>query len=626
MPTLLQRLQLLSAGPADATAAVLLLALPRASSDEIAPICLTLAATGAPGAVLGAVSNASKLHDGAQHELAQAIVLSESCLRAIVTAGVDATTSLVALLARRDRVDAPLLLARLVSIAPWQEARTNAAEAMLASLARLLGPAVNATSLSANLARRLDETLAEAVDRYPEHRCDAVLHALALLACGPGPRLNTILEDAGHPAMFALRHAVGRADRPELRRQLLRMLTAPALATVIQRNLHRTTGSRAHEDLLAGAHLLRAPARKRAMRAVDRPLRCVPTMTEALELSDDGQANLPLLIESLGLPTSKRLEHLADLIALESTLGRLRAVTALSRYEAEDARAALRPLTLDRSPWVARIAAHATLARAQRDNRSNTVAAGLLASPHPQVARRARWLLISSSALVFFEHWLELDQTELFAAAMAVAARERKAFVDKLSAGLNGGPRAARLIALTLATRLDLIGEVEQDVIVLAASSDPHVASAAVAALGYHESPRSSEAARVALRHVDARVRANAVESLARHDNAGALATMAALSEHRHNRLRANSVLALLRGNQPVGAQALRAMLADSDPMHRVSGIWVAGRAHALFARSDLRTLAERDGRIEIRKRAARTLRRIDHAARPLELTEALIA
>jgi HEAT repeat protein len=349
-------------------------------------------------------------------------------------------------------------------------------------------------------------------------------------------------------------------------------------------------------------------------------------MTDAMALSREGQANMPLLIESLGLQTSKRLEHLADLIAIESTLGRLRAAMTLSRYQAEDARAALRPLTLDRSPWVARLAAHAALAGAHRDDRIAAVAAGLLASPHPLVTRRARWLLSKTSSSLFFEHWLKLEQSERFAAARVVCAREMDAFVDELSAALNAGQRAERLSALTLASRLRLVSDLEQDIIVLAGSSDPHVASTAVAALGRHISPRASEAVRVALRHTDARVRANAVESLARHDAAGALATIAALADHRHNRLRGNAVLALVRSNQPVGAQALRAMLADSDPMHRVSGIWVVGRANATFARSDVRTLAERDGRIEIRKRAARTLRRIDHATRPLELTEAMHA
>jgi len=626
MPTLTERLQLLAAGPSDATAAVLLMALPRAASDERALMCSALAATGNPDAIVGAVTNASKLDHGNQHDIAQALALSEPCLRAVIKAGVEPANNLIALLALRDCADAVTLLARLVSIAPWQDARAAAADAMLASLARLLGPAINPAALPPSLTKRIDESIAEAVDRYREHRSDAVLHALALLARSPGQRLNAILTDAGHPAMFALRHAVARADRPELRQQLIRMLTTPALSPVIQRNLHRAVGPDAFDDVLEGAHLLRAPARKKAMRAVDRPIRCVPTMSEALQLSREAQSSLPMLIESLGLPTTKRLEHLADLVVLESTLGRLRAAAALSRYDADEARAALKPFAFDRSPWVARTAAHAALAGAHRMGNTNTVAAGLLISPHAAVARRARWLVSRSSVDAFFEHWLHLDATELIAAAMAVSQRDKHAFCQRLSTILNTAPREAKLTALMLARRLSLLNELELDIIVLAGATDSHIASAAVTTLGYAFGERSAQAIHVAMRHTDARVRANAVESLARHDDAGMIETLAALSDHRHNRLRANSVLALLRKRQPVGAHALRAMLADEDPMHRVSGIWVVNRAHASFARPDLRTIAERDSLIEVRKRAVGALRRIDHVDRRGSAMEAALA
>lgn len=612
MPTLSERLQLLAAGPVESTAIILTAALPRATPEEIAPICIALAATGVPDAVMRAVSLASKLDDAAQRELAQQIVITEPALRAVITAGDTVTSNLVGLLSMRECADAAPTLARLVSTAPWQAVREKAAEAMLSALAAQLGPTSNPALLPSAQARRIDESLAEAVDRYREHRSDAVLHALAIMARAPGQRVSAILEDSGHPAMFALRHAVARPDRLEIRRQMLRLLTTPALTSVIQRNLHNVTGPQAFDDMLSCAHLLRAPARKKAMRAVDRPMRCVPSMSESLSLSREGQACLPLLIESLGLPTPKRLEHLADLVAIESTLGRLRSVMALSRYEADDARSALRPLAFDRSPWVARLAANAAIAGAHRDGRAAIVAAGLANSPHTTIARRARWIASRANVAMFFEHWTRLEPTERVAAAMTVLAHEEPEFVRIMADVLNTGSRSERLLGITLVQRLQLIGELEQELIVLAGVTDSHIASAAVTALGTFHTERTQHAIRVALRHTDPRVRANAVEALARHDAAGTIETLAPLSDHRHNRVRANSVLALLRHHQPVGAVALRSMLGDDDPMHRVSGIWVAGRAGAGFAREDLRTLMERDTRMEIRKRAAQTLRRID--------------
>jgi hypothetical protein len=615
MPSLGERLQLLSSGPTQATAAILSVALPRARSDEQALICSSLAATGEPDAVKRAVAHASNIDDAAQTQVAQALTINEPALRAVLTAGAEVTTNLVSLLRRRQSSDSVHVLARILATAPWQETRALAAEAMLTSLSQALGPTANPAALAPGIARRIDETLAEAVDRYREHRCDAALHALALMSRAPGPRLSAILEESSHPAMFALRHAVARADRPELRQQLLRLIATPAMSHVIQRNMHRATGAAESDDVLAGAHLLRTPSRRKAMRAVDRPLRCVPTLSDALAMGREAQANLPLLIEALGLPTSKRLEHLADLMALASTLGRLRSAMALGRYDAAEARCALRPLAFDRSAWVARVATNAALSGMHRDSRAQATAADLLGSPHSSVARRARWLTSRSSAEAYFAHWNMLEHSEFHAAALAVIAREPDEFVEQLAHVLNTAPRAERILGLRLAQRMRLIGFVEQEVVVLAGMADVHIASAAITALGSHRSERTQQAIRVALRHTDPRVRANAVEAMARQDEAGTVETLAPLSDHRHNRLRANSVLALVRHHQPIGAHALRSMLSDDDPLHRVSGIWVAGRCAATFARSDLRNLVERDNRIEIRRRAALALRRID--ARP---------
>ncbi len=610
MPTLPERLHLLTAGPSDTTAAVLLLALPLVAPDELASICTALAETGVERAIVAAVAHASKLNDEARQTLADRLPLSEPSLRSIIAAGEETTAACATLLARRRHPDAAVMLARLVALAPWPSVRAPAAEAVLSRLSAALGPTLNAASLPASLARHLDEALAEAVDTYPDHRGDAVLHALALMARHPGAKLAAILADAGHPAMFALRHAVGRPERPELRRQLLRLIGTESLTPVIQRNLHRVSGSAAFDDLLSAAHLLRSPARKRLMRSVDRPMRCVPTMPEALAMSEASQSSLPTLIEALGLPTSRRIEHLADLVAVPSTLGRIRAVMALNRFEPEQVVGALKPLTLDRSPWVARCAANAALRGLACDQQNADIAAGLLASPHAAVVKRARTVLSRCSASLFFTHWLDLEPAERMSAAMAVIASDERNFLRLLSAALDTGGRAQRIAAIALAHRLRLSAHVENELIVLAGGNDPHIASAAVSALGEHDGVRSREAVRVALRHADVRVRANAVEALARQDHAGAIETMAALSEHRHNRLRANSVLGLLRRRQPLGAHALRAMLADADPMHRVSGIWVTMRTGSAFAKGDLRMLAERDARLEVRRRAATALRR----------------
>ncbi len=133
-----------------------------------------------------------------------------------------------------------------------------------------------------------------------------------------------------------------------------------------------------------------------------------------------------------------------------------------------------------------------------------------------------------------------------------------------------------------------------------------------MAALGDGGSSRRSGAVRRALGHADQRVRANAVEALVRIDGRPG-AHLEALAASRENRLRANAVRGLLAGRAPGGVRALRRMLADTDPRHRVSGVWVARRTRARPVVDDLRGLADGDRFTEIRARASAAVRLIDH-------------
>ncbi|MHC4128815.1 MAG: HEAT repeat domain-containing protein [Planctomycetota bacterium] len=138
------------------------------------------------------------------------------------------------------------------------------------------------------------------------------------------------------------------------------------------------------------------------------------------------------------------------------------------------------------------------------------------------------------------------------------------------------------------------------------------MASASVAALGDGGSSRRSSAVRKALGHGDQRVRANAVEALVRIDRRPG-AHLGALAASRENRLRANAVRGLLAGRAPGGVKALRRMLTDTDPRHRVSGVWVARRSRARPVIPDLRRLADDDRFTEIRARASAAVRFLDH-------------
>ncbi len=122
------------------------------------------------------------------------------------------------------------------------------------------------------------------------------------------------------------------------------------------------------------------------------------------------------------------------------------------------------------------------------------------------------------------------------------------------------------------------------------ASADPRLRATAVSALsdGPMLAASSRDAERVieeCLHDADTRVRANAVEAVAkrvRHSPSAsdhALLTLLELKDDGAHRARANALRGLLEtaAGEP-SLDGVRAMLADERPMHRLAGVWLAGR------------------------------------------------
>ena len=174
------------------------------------------------------------------------------------------------------------------------------------------------------------------------------------------------------------------------------------------------------------------------------------------------------------------------------------------------------------------------------------------------------------------------------------------------------GDRAQKLAAIALLGRLRWSTALEHELIAQSASDDTHVASAAVTALRDVRSTHSVGAIRKALGHDDARVRANAIESLTRLDRR-AIELVAPMVTTRDNRPRANAVRALLDVLHTKALPQLRTMLADPDPLHRISGVWVARRTRALGVADQLQQLAKQDRFPEVRSRADAAARFIAH-------------
>ena len=464
--------------------------------------------------------------------------------------------------------------------------------------------------------RRMDDRTAAMIDvavatavSNADRRLDELFLSAAVLAARPGRRLRGLLDDPRHAVHFSIRRVVQRVDHPLVRYNLLRWLTTDPLREAAARSLHRVRGTREYRDLLECGHLLLQPFRRRAMRRIDRPTHCLPDLKTATTLPADAQVDLVRYVRAMPTGGVVRRERLADCASLGSPTARLNALLGLLGDDGDQATQLVEAMTTDTDEAVASLAA-GRLLDAQQPPRPELLRA-LEASAHPQIASRATVVAAGAGVDAFFERWLRLAGADRIAIAHRLLPTRHVSLVSGLRTALSRGGRAEQLAAISLASRLGLTGVLELALIGGAAGDNARVASAAVGALaqtvGRGGSLNARDALHRALDHPDVRVQANALEAITRIDHA-AIDRLGDRLDSRDNRLRANAVRAVLQRGRRDGTRALRTMLDDADPRHRVSAIWVARRAREGRVSGDLRRIADQDAVAEVRRRAAATV------------------
>jgi hypothetical protein len=467
-------------------------------------------------------------------------------------------------------------------------------------------------------AAMIDVAVADAVSNA-DRRLDEIFLAAAVLAARPGRRLQRLLDDPRHEVLFSIRRVVQRVDHPLVRHNLLRWLTTDPLREPAARSLHRVRGTRNYVDLLECSHLLLQPVRRRAMRRIDRPAQCLPDLKTAMTLPAAAQVDLVRYVRAMRTSGVERRDRLGDCAALPSPTARLNALLGLLGDDSDHAMQLIEVMSTDTDEAVASLAA-GRLLDAQQPPREELLST-LEASTHPRIASRATVLAAGANVDAFFERWLHLADADRIAIAHRLLPTRRVSLVSGLRTALSRGGRKEQLAAISLAGRLGVTGVLEPALIESAAGENARVASAAVGALAMilaqangpdglrnPRHPRHPQNARNALQraldHPDVRVQANALEAVTRIEHA-AIDRLVDRLGSRDNRLRANAVRAVLRRSRRDGARALRTMLGDADPLHRVSAIWVARQAREGRVSGDLRRIADQDTVAEVRRRAA---------------------
>lgn len=477
----------------------------------------------------------------------------------------------------------------------------------------------------------VEAVIARAVAGFDEHRRFGVLlAALALLheaatssgRRGGGSDLGLWLASRPTGAHGALRTVLRKAELPLARRRALSWIAMDHLAQASADRLSRATTPAEHEIVLERAFLCRR--RLRASRVAG--LNARPKLRQAASVPPGSPAHelaTPPLEwpESCPVPNEGTIERLsaparAGLAEWTAALNIDRATRArvlTPRLSDEDARVRL-SLVVHGPP---------------------TLVEDLAYDPHPGVARSAvlsmsrlgEPLEATPAATQPVDPWLaplarhpdavvrtigrqELERAgkagsgALTACAARAALQRTDPNARWLVERLERGDARERIEAMTLARRLALpsrnqdIREALLSAVLVAgpagglALDDPRqrVAATAVRALAIAPGRDIGKALEAACGYPAPRVRANAVEALSDRRRRGLIDVapdrFIDLTGDEHQRVRANAVRSGLVGIEakPAGSvrraceSALRSMLGDERPAHRVSGLWVASR------------------------------------------------
>ncbi|MCA9289560.1 MAG: hypothetical protein KDA25_00430, partial [Phycisphaerales bacterium] len=585
MPDLLHRLNLLRARTPNERLRILIPTLTHAEDDELDVIAAELLRFGGDHALAAVIRQFHRLGDARREHCCTAVADPRPAARIVLDRNRRAATLNVIDFARHalDPRLAPILVECLA--ASHRDVPAAAALALAAMVSARVEPAAGHED-------PLDAAVADALARYPDHRQEPVVVAAARMAVAPGPRLAALLAETDHPAMFALRRAVGDTDDPTVRREFLRWLGRPVLAGQVARRLHDIVDAAPRAEVMSNAHLLRVPARRRMMRLVDRPIRCIPPLAQAVTDPEFVQCALPGWIRALGVSTAIRVRSLADLVALPAPLARLLAIEELRRETAPLASEVVALAMLDREPRIARLAAIATCFDGKPVKEDTLLRAAR--STDAPLAALARHRLARRSIGRFMAVRDDLPPAAAAAAGAFHLEHDRSAFVDAMRAALDGGPASGRRRAVALARRLRIVPDVALSLIRLTRENDPRLVSAAVAAMADATDESSLRLVALALDHAEPRVAANAVEAWAarRPREYGRIEPKC---DSRVHRVRANAIRAVIQTGAGDGETQLHRMLDDDDERHRVSGIWAASAARSVDMIAHLRFLVQRD-------------------------------
>jgi HEAT repeat protein len=519
-----------------------------------------------------------------------------------VVALVDQTRSVAMayLLAEQLHADQDTELQRLAAVALLRLTRSH--------LRRPAGDATDPAAYARGI-EHLITTLLRGCACFHQHRRRDVVLATFLLAHRLDRRLlNAVAKAEGAGA--AARDLLARPEHAAAAGALLSLSSFEPLRESVVKGLGSTELQQRQAEVVGRSHLLLCPEVRQTVRRVRQSQRLIPD--EAVVGSPAYGVVAARWVEHIAVTRREKIAVLRDLAGSSSRAARLSAMGVLMRLEQPEADDVIASMCFDAEPAIARTA----LRHLVRQKWPNLVELSVrLITSGPEPVREAAQSIIAPRGFErFWRGWADLPNATRRKAGRALMKVDQQ-FLDKLAARLSGSI-ADRLKAVMIIRTLEQETYFEPHLIAQARDEQPRIASAAVRALArLGDSDAAVTTVREALEHDNDRVRSNAIEALQRmarvEQATGRLRELARIGG---NRSRATAIRALLDHDRAAGLEALKLMLDDPDPRHRISGVWVAEQTMSLDVARQLADLAQDDSNGDVRRRALSLLRKIAEA------------
>ncbi len=489
--------------------------------------------------------------------------------------------------------------------------------------------------------------IADAAWSFATHRCRSPLLAALLvmdrIVATPmereiSSRMRRLLSERNHPSHSPLRTVLRRTPSPILRERAFRWLVLGPMNTAAIDRLGVAETLCEHEVVLTKSHLAIRPKRASAMSSIRVRLShqqsreqliakegiiqsetgFLPARADLSKLSVESRNGVIRYAQLVSIEDSMKRDLLEPMLADQSSALRLSNAQFASMIDLPD-------YLFDIDENIARSSAikwssvgllPPTMGSASWKHRSNTARLNAR-SPHAWVRRIAQ------------EEAQRLSPFDPSSPSSRVQARKMyssdpSGFVRLVRDQFANSDQCCN--ALMMIRLMGLESRFELDLIALMQSEElsPQIKATAVIAMGKVESNAIKYVMSEAMGNEDPRVRSNTVEMID--------ATPERLLEIKsdpHHRVRATSIRRLINSCDSSESTVLRnagesllEMLHDSDPMHRLAGVWAAQRTLTGASRvqfgaawkpliNQVENLASGDQEPRIRQRASRCIHRL---------------